>query len=87
MRIPSLSHVSVVGLLMVGAFWVGQHRAPEPALDATVPAALMETIAQARCGLWVFEDGSVDFEADDAVRSECYRKLTGTPLFQHPLHR
>ncbi len=29
MRIPSLSALLLVGLLLVGAFWVGQHRAPD----------------------------------------------------------
>lgn len=91
MHVRDLGGAAAVALLAgtAGFFggYVSQNTQPTQNVDATVPAQIVETLAQARCGLWVFEDGSADFEADDAVRSECYRRLTGTPLFAHPRHR
>lgn len=39
-------------------------------------------VAQARCGVRVFEDGSSMPESDDARRDACYARILGEPLFQ-----
>lgn len=82
---PSLATVATVGLLMVGSYAVGQHRPvgqQDPA-DSTIPRNLLLDVAQARCGLWVFEDGSADFEASDTARNRCYQRILGEPLFRN----
>ena len=39
-------------------------------------------IVAIRCAVHVYEDGSATWEDGDQARDECYRRLTGQPLFQ-----
>jgi hypothetical protein len=86
-RIPSLSALCVIGLLMVGAFWMGQHQARgDQQVDATIPTPFVETLAQVRCSIYVAEDGSATWEDGDAARDECWLRVTGHHLFRHWQH-
>jgi hypothetical protein len=85
---PSLATVAACGILCVASFALGerQQRIDTQSADPTVPAAVVETLAQVRCAIYVAEDGSATWEDGDSARDECWFRVTGHHLFRNWRH-
>lgn len=85
---PTLATVATCGILCVAAFALGerQQRIDQQPADNTVPAQLINALAQVRCATHVWEDGSAAPETSDRARDECWYRVTGHHLYRNWHH-
>jgi len=72
----------LAGIMLI-AYYVGRCDGQRESVDPTVPAPLVEAVAQVRCSMYVAEDLSATWEDGDRARDECYHTMTGKHWFVH----